>query len=207
MSKFPTRISAARRNAEALLSRSKKQESTLKLEQEREHDAMLEKTLRLCEAAHGNFLTYDGELFHQAAFRGEPQFAEYRRQQGPLRPAEIGQLARVVQGGGTLHRIDTREDEAYRDDPAFRQNVDGLGIRTSLTVPLRKGDALLGRALGRVLAHEVVHILSKSGQHGTSGVARTALSGSQLIAPELRLEPEDLDRINLDRISDPASRR
>jgi GAF domain-containing protein len=107
-------------------------------------DAMLEKTLRLCEAAHGNFLTYDGEVFHQAAFRGEPQFAEYRRQQGPLRPAEIGQLARVVQGRGTLHRIDAREDEAYRDDPAFRQMVDGLGIRTSLTVPLRKGDALLG---------------------------------------------------------------
>ena len=70
-----------------------------------------------------------------------------------------------------------------------------------------KGDVLLGRALGRVLAHVVVHILSKSGQHGTSGVARTALSGSQLIAPELRLEPEDLDRINLDRISDSASRR
>src|ERR1700730_13302133 len=63
-------------------------------------DAMLEKTLRLCEAAHGNFLTYDGEVFHQMAFRGEPQFAEYRRQQAPLRPAEIGQLARVVQGGG-----------------------------------------------------------------------------------------------------------
>jgi GAF domain-containing protein/nitrogen-specific signal transduction histidine kinase len=107
-------------------------------------DAMLEKTLRLCEAAHGNFLTYDGEVFHNAAFRGEPQFAEYRRQHGPLRPAEIGQLARVVQGGGTLHRIDAREGEAYRDDPAFRQMVDGLGIRTSLTVPLRKGDALVG---------------------------------------------------------------
>jgi adenylate cyclase len=107
-------------------------------------DAMLEKTLRLCEAAHGNFLTYDGAVFHQAAFRGEPQFAEYRRPQGPLRPGEIGPLARVVQGGGTLHRIDAREGEAYRDDPAFRQMVDGLGIRTSLTVPLRKGDALLG---------------------------------------------------------------
>jgi hypothetical protein len=47
MNKFPTRISAARRNAEALLSRSKKQESTLKIEQERDHDAMVEKTARL----------------------------------------------------------------------------------------------------------------------------------------------------------------
>jgi hypothetical protein len=57
-------------------------------------------------------------------------------------------------------------------------------------------DVLLGRALGRVLAHEVVHMLSKSGAHGHAGVAKTALSGSQLIAPELRLEPEDLERLH-----------
>ena len=57
-------------------------------------------------------------------------------------------------------------------------------------------DLLLGRALGRVLAHEVVHMLSKSGTHGHTGVARTALSGSQLIAPELRLEPEDVERLH-----------
>ena len=56
-------------------------------------------------------------------------------------------------------------------------------------------DVLLGRALGRVLAHEVVHMLSKSGAHGRTGVARKALSGNQLIAPELRLEPEDLERL------------
>ena len=57
-------------------------------------------------------------------------------------------------------------------------------------------DLLLGRALGRVLAHEVVHMLSKSGAHGHTGVARTALSGSQLIAPELLLEPEDVERLH-----------
>jgi hypothetical protein len=57
-------------------------------------------------------------------------------------------------------------------------------------------DVLLGRALGRVLAHEVVHMLSKSGAHGRTGVAKTALSGSQLIAPELRLGPEDVERIH-----------
>ena len=59
-----------------------------------------------------------------------------------------------------------------------------------------KSDLLLGRALGRVLAHEVMHILSKSGAHGRTGVTKTALSGSQLIAPELRLEAEDVERIH-----------
>ncbi|HTP34106.1 MAG TPA: hypothetical protein VMJ75_18135 [Candidatus Acidoferrales bacterium] len=60
-------------------------------------------------------------------------------------------------------------------------------------------DLLMGRALGRVLAHEVVHILTKSGSHGHGGVAKSALSGRQLIGEELRLEPEDLDRIRADR--------
>lgn len=59
-----------------------------------------------------------------------------------------------------------------------------------------KSDLLLGRALGRVLAHEVMHILSKSGAHGRTGIAKTALSGSQLIAPELRFGSQDLERMH-----------
>jgi hypothetical protein len=47
MSKMTTRISAARRNAEALLNQTQKRESSLKFEQEREHDAMTEKIARL----------------------------------------------------------------------------------------------------------------------------------------------------------------
>lgn len=46
MTDFNSRISAARRNAEALLNR-KKPDSALKLEQEKEYDAMVEKTARL----------------------------------------------------------------------------------------------------------------------------------------------------------------
>jgi len=56
-------------------------------------------------------------------------------------------------------------------------------------------DLLLGRALGRVVAHELVHMLSKSGAHGRQGVAEPALSGLKLIAPELHLSPADLQRI------------
>jgi hypothetical protein len=58
-----------------------------------------------------------------------------------------------------------------------------------------KADQLLGRALGRVLAHEVVHMLTRSGAHAHDGVTRQSLSGMQLIAPELHLSPEDLARL------------
>lgn len=49
MSKTSARTSAARRNAEALLSKTQKREASFKLEQEREHEAMALKTARLRE--------------------------------------------------------------------------------------------------------------------------------------------------------------
>ena len=98
-----------------------------------------------------------------------------------------------------------------RGPMAFTYSTDGIvqpfsevacdkvtsAIRSAMAgADFANADVLLGRALGRVLAHEVVHMLSKSGAHGRTGVARTALSGAQLIAPELRLGPQDLERIH-----------
>lgn len=54
---------------------------------------------------------------------------------------------------------------------------------------------LLGRALGRVVAHELVHMVTKSGEHSKTGVQERALSGRQLISDELPLSAEDLDRV------------
>jgi hypothetical protein len=58
-----------------------------------------------------------------------------------------------------------------------------------------QGDVLMGKALGRVLAHELVHILTKSGTHGHEGVQKAALSGNQLISRDLPLSSEDLKRL------------
>ena len=49
MTKFSSGTSSARRNAEALLSKSQKRESSFKLEQAQEHEAMMRKTARLRE--------------------------------------------------------------------------------------------------------------------------------------------------------------
>ena len=46
----------------------------------------------------------------------------------------------------------------------------------------RHADALLGRALGRVLAHELYHVIENTQHHERRGVNRSALSGAQLIS-------------------------
>jgi hypothetical protein len=59
----------------------------------------------------------------------------------------------------------------------------------------RNADLLMGRALGRVLVHELVHMLTRSGEHGKEGVERPALSARQLIATSLPLSAMDLSRL------------
>jgi hypothetical protein len=58
-----------------------------------------------------------------------------------------------------------------------------------------RADLLVGRALGRVVAHELVHMLTKSGQHAPEGVQKASLSGRQLIAASLPLSAMDIDRL------------
>lgn len=55
-----------------------------------------------------------------------------------------------------------------------------------------RADQLFGRAMGRVLAHEMFHIFAQTGQHGKQGVAKTALSGSQLISDSLPMDPHEV---------------
>ncbi len=51
-------------------------------------------------------------------------------------------------------------------------------------------DVLFGRALGRVVAHELVHMLAQTHAHGQTGVTQAALSGIKLIAPDVPPVPE-----------------
>lgn len=51
-----------------------------------------------------------------------------------------------------------------------------------------RGNVLLGRAMGRVLAHEVYHIVADTSQHSHDGVTRAALSPRELTSGELQMQ-------------------
>jgi hypothetical protein len=78
--------------------------------------------------------------------------------------------------------------------------VDCVRVASSVRYAMSRGDfsradQLVGRALGRVVAHELVHMLTKSVQHGTDGVEKASLSGKQLIEESLPLDPLDIGRL------------
>jgi hypothetical protein len=56
-------------------------------------------------------------------------------------------------------------------------------------------DPSMGRAVGKVLAHELMHMITKSEAHGAAGIAKPALTGRQLVDRETSMESDDLDRI------------
>jgi len=58
-----------------------------------------------------------------------------------------------------------------------------------------QANVLLGRAMGRVLAHELYHIVADTAEHGEDGVAQPALSGRDLTSGQLELRPSDVEAI------------
>ncbi|HEV2300008.1 MAG TPA: GAF domain-containing protein, partial [Stellaceae bacterium] len=107
-------------------------------------EAMLDKAMRLCEARQAHLFTFDGELVHPVAVRGNPQFGEWLRQQGPTRSPPGSSVDRLRLGEAFVHMLDPTKEEPYRTNPWFRELIDRAGCRTTISVPLRKDDTLVG---------------------------------------------------------------
>lgn len=58
----------------------------------------------------------------------------------------------------------------------------------------RIAEELMGRAVARVMAHEIYHVMTGT-KHGDGGIARHSLSGAQLISGQLLFEAEDIERM------------
>ena len=108
-------------------------------------DALVERAMRLCEAAYGHVYTFDGELFHLAVAHGERRYLDWIRQSGPRPPTSSLTFLRIVAGESVAHIGDITAEPSYRSSKSrARTIVAEFGIRSVLTVALRKEDTLLG---------------------------------------------------------------
>ena len=107
-------------------------------------DAMLEKAMRLCDAAGGALRTYDGEAFHAAAMRGLPAaFLEATR---VVIPDPTSALARIGRGERLIQIVDIADSNLSPAGDVRRRHemVELGGIRTSLWVALRNDTSFFG---------------------------------------------------------------
>jgi PAS domain S-box-containing protein len=107
-------------------------------------DAIVERAMRLCEAAFGFLITVDGEDLRAVALRNVPErLAEHLKQ--PMRFDQVPVLAGAIQRGQVLHVNDLAASDAYRDRiPLSVAAVEFGSVRSVLYVPLTKDDRVLG---------------------------------------------------------------
>ena len=84
-------------------------------------EALVEKAMRLCDAAHGALRTYDGQDFHLMAAYGQPKAVE-PLQRLPMRPIGPGPFELLVRGEAVVHIPDSRETAHYRNQPRARES-------------------------------------------------------------------------------------
>ena len=70
----------------------------------------------------------------------------------------------------------------------------------------QNSDPALGRALGRVLAHELYHVLAGTMLHARTGIAKPSLSVNELVSSRLEFTADDIDRMKAPRERAPEVR-
>jgi PAS domain S-box-containing protein len=109
-------------------------------------DAMLERAMRLCEAAFGGLWTFDGDRYLAHALRNVPPAYAQFLAGTTLIPGPGTPPYRFLQGErSVIQNIDLANEEPYRaGDPQRRALVELGGARTALQVPLCRDNAVLG---------------------------------------------------------------
>jgi two-component system NtrC family sensor kinase len=108
-------------------------------------EAVLEKAMRLCEAAIGFLTVYDGSRFNIAAQRAVPAALAAYFSAGMDQPRPGEAHWRLLGGEELVHNLDQMDEDAYRSgSPLRRAIVDLGGVRTALVVALRKNGQVLG---------------------------------------------------------------
>jgi signal transduction histidine kinase len=109
-------------------------------------DTLIENACRLCSADKGFIYRIDGDGGYWAAIYNAPPELMHFLAQNPVRRARNSVTGRVLLERRTIHIDDVRADPDYNF-------VEGMGVRTTLGVPLLREGALLGVII--IYRHEV----------------------------------------------------
>ena len=107
--------------------------------------AMLRNAVHICQAQFGIMYRYDGNAFQTTAFLSlPPEYAEVVHREA-IRPGPETTLARMARTKQLVQIEDAAADRGYLErDPMFVAAVERGGVRTLLSVPMIKDDALIG---------------------------------------------------------------
>jgi GAF domain-containing protein len=155
-------------------------------------DAILSNAIRICDAHHGILQLYDGKVFHAQALRDvPPAYAEVLRSE-PRRAGPTTGLGRLVATRQPIHIVDCAAEPAYAERVRERvQAVELGGVRSSVVVPLLKGDTVLGGL--QICRQEVKPFSDKQIELVTSFARQAviAIENTRLLN-ELRQRTDDL---------------
>src|ERR1051325_7737165 len=108
-------------------------------------DAILERAVRLSEAAFGVMNVHEGGQYRAVALHGVPHGFRKLWIAAPPIPGPRNALSRMVNGEGVVHIEDLASYESYLiGDPRSKLLVEVGGARSLLAVALRKDGTLLG---------------------------------------------------------------
>jgi GAF domain-containing protein len=101
--------------------------------------AMLQNSVRICEAKFGRMFQYEHNTFRSVAHVGAPPaLAEWDQQRGAFQPFVGGTLEQLVRSKQVVHIADIASEDPSNPSARFG------GARSYLAVPMLKDDELLG---------------------------------------------------------------
>ena len=113
------------------------------------------------------------------------------RFKGNCDPEGVGEFRTLKQGAlGVTHRA---AEGIIPFSDIYCDEIGSFLSRAMSNIPRRLQEDVFGKAVARVVAHELYHILAKTNRHGPSGIAKDCFTPADLLSRLLVFRRQDCD--------------